>query len=512
MDPAAADIQESRGDLMCPPSPQRPRRLGPAAHPRGTRFPVGDLLSVAVLLLGSCRTQAWAAEYFVNKQGRDTNSGLSRGTAFLTIQRGVGALKPGDTLAIGPGEYLENVKIVDFGDTEKGTLIRAETPGTVLLRGDRDAELDFRKADGRRFVYVGDCAGDVLSVHEVDTLIALAPAADAEALEFGPGRFFHDKAARKLYVSSSDFQPPGRHCYAIGTLRGDGFLARNSRRITFEGLAARGFTRPPAKPELCYPISGFMLRDCRRCVVRRCVALLNESGVTVNNGKSGGDNVVELCRLYGNREGLVGYDPSGETFRRCHCFLNEIYGARFYGTRKGDKLCLFWRLVAWGNPGGDYWFKGKGLSNEETYAKAERCVAFKDCHIRALSHCVKGGRDWRGGSHPDSVNLPEEQKQFMAFVDREFADPLNFDFRPQATSTLRKPGRNCNYRGPHPYTADIRYVSPAGSDRNDGFSMTNPWKTLGHAFKKLRPGDTLYIAGGRYSSATPLTVSGPPKA
>ena len=460
-----------------------------------------------MLLLGSCGTQAWAAEYFVNKQGGDTNSGLSRGTAFLTIQRGVEALKPGDTLAIGPGEYPENVTIVDFGDAEKGTLIRAETPGTVLLRGDRDAELDFRKVDGRRFVYVADCEGDVLSVHEVDTLISLAPAADAEALEFGHGRFFHDKVGRKLYVSSSDFQPPGRHCYAIGTLRGDGFLARNSRRITFEGLAARGFTRPVTKPELCYPISGFMLRDCRRCVVRRCVAFLNESGVTVNNGKSDGDNVVEFCRLYGNREGIVGYNPSGETFRDSHCFLNEIYGARFYGTRRKDKLCLFSRLVAWGNPGGDYWFKGKGLSTEETYAKAERCVAFKDCHIRALSHCVKGGRDWRGDSPPDSVLLPDGQTQFMEFVDREFADPLNFDFRPQATSTIRRPGENCIYRGPYPYTADIRYVSSEGSDRNDGFSMANAWKTLKHAFKKLRPGDTLYIAGGRYSIATPLTVA-----
>ena len=460
----------------------------------------------ALLLLTSCRTQVWAAERYVNKQGKDTNSGLSRGTAFLTIQRGAEALKPGDTLSIGPGEYLENVKIVDFGDAERGTLIRAETPGTVLLRGDRDAELHFRKVDGRRFVYVADCGGDVLSVHEVDTLIALAPAADAEALEFGHGRFYHDKAGRKLYVSSSDFQPPGRHCYAIGTLRGDGFLARNSRRITFEGLAARGFATPVTKPELCYPISGFMLRGCQHCVARRCVAFLNESGVTVNNGEGDGDNVVELCRAYGNREGIVGYNPSGETFRGCHCFLNEIYGARFYGTRREDKLCLFSRLVAWGNPGGDYWFKGKGLSTEERYARAERCVAFKDCHIRALSHCVKGARDLRGGGHPDSVSLPDGQAQFMEFVDREFADPLNFDFRPQATSTIRKPGENCDYRGPYPYTADIRYVSREGSDQNDGFSTINAWKTLEHAFKRLRPGDTLYIAGGRYSSAAPLTV------
>ena len=459
-----------------------------------------------VLLPAFCGARAWAAEHFVNKQGKDTNRGLGPEAAFLTIQRGVEALKPGDTLTIGPGEYLESVRVVNLGNAEQITLIRAEIPGTVLLRGDRDAELDFRKVGGRRFVHVADCEGDVLSVHEVDTLTALAPAADPEALEFGPGRFFHDKAGGKLYVSSSDFQSPSRHCYAIGALRGDGFLAKNSRRITFEDLAARGFTRPVTKSELCYPISGFMLRDCTGCVVRRCVALLNESGVTVNNGDGHGENLVERCRTYGNGEGIVGYNPSGETFRDSHCFLNATYGARFYGTRRGDKLCLFSRLVAWGNPGGDYWFKGKGLSEEQTHARAERCVALKDCHIRALSHCVKGSRDWRGRPDPSNIDLPDGQKQFLAFVDREFADPLNFDFRPQATSAARKPGGSRDYSGPYPYTADIRYVSPEGSDQNDGFSTPNAWKTAEHALKKLRPGETLYITGGRYSIAAPLTL------
>ena len=51
-----------------------------------------------------------AAEYFVNKQGNDANNGQRRDKAFLIIQKGVNALKPGDTLTIGPGEYLENVK------------------------------------------------------------------------------------------------------------------------------------------------------------------------------------------------------------------------------------------------------------------------------------------------------------------------------------------------------------------------------------------------------------------
>ena len=53
---------------------------------------------------------AEGADYFVNKQGNDANDGASRATSFLTIQTGVDALKPGDTLTIGPGEYFENVQ------------------------------------------------------------------------------------------------------------------------------------------------------------------------------------------------------------------------------------------------------------------------------------------------------------------------------------------------------------------------------------------------------------------
>ena len=61
---------------------------------------------LAVLLGAMLAWQAhvYAAEYFVTKQGNDANNGTSRETAFLTIQKGVDALKPGDTLTIGPGE------------------------------------------------------------------------------------------------------------------------------------------------------------------------------------------------------------------------------------------------------------------------------------------------------------------------------------------------------------------------------------------------------------------------
>ena len=81
----------------------------------------------AVLLAASIglASTGQAGERFVSKQGSDANTGESWDAAFLTIRKGVNALKPGDTLTVGPGEYLENITLHDFGDSGRQTLIRA---------------------------------------------------------------------------------------------------------------------------------------------------------------------------------------------------------------------------------------------------------------------------------------------------------------------------------------------------------------------------------------------------
>lgn len=42
------------------------------------------------------------------------------------------------------------------------------------------------------------------------------------------------------------------------------------------------------------------------------------------------------------------------------------------------------------------------------------------------------------------------------------------------------------------------FLSPSGRDSNDGRSEGRSWATLGRAAEELRPGDTLYVAGGHY--------------
>jgi hypothetical protein len=56
------------------------------------------------------------------------------------------------------------------------------------------------------------------------------------------------------------------------------------------------------------------------------------------------------------------------------------------------------------------------------------------------------------------------------------------------------------------------YVDPArGNDTNPG-SADAPWKTLAHAVRQLKAGDTLYLRGGTYHEKVSLTRSGTPEA
>lgn len=459
---------------------------------------------------------AEGADYFVNKQGSDTNNGASRASSFLTIQAGMDALKPGDTLTIGPGEYFENVKLRGFGDLDKETLIRAEVAGTVVLRGDRDAELDFAKVPGRRFVYVADCEMDILSVHEADTLTNLAPAADPNALEFGPARYYYDAEAGKLYVSTSDFQPASRHRFTIGVLKDHGFHMFKCRRVVLDGLAASGYRTAVDRERLLLPISGFMLHETGQCEVRRCTAFFNGSGITINSGigsntdrpGEGKGNLVENCRAFANRlDGIVAYNPDGETIRNCHSFLNQTYGARFYGGRASEARCLMEDVIAWGNPGGDFWTKGRGLSGYNKEVVAQRCIAFRDCWFQNFHHGMVGGRtNVPVNEGMTTIVLPDEHKEFHEFLDTNFADPLNFDFRLQATSSFRQSATSKTDIGPHPYEADIYYVKPDGDDDLDGLSMTCAWKTPSRAVGRLKPGDTLYVAPGRYAGNLAMTA------
>src|SRR5262245_30125223 len=54
---------------------------------------------------------------------------------------------------------------------------------------------------------------------------------------------------------------------------------------------------------------------------------------------------------------------------------------------------------------------------------------------------------------------------------------------------------------------DERYVSPTGSDRDDG-SLKHPWATIQHAALAVKPGMTVHVLPGTYLGPIRTRISG----
>jgi hypothetical protein len=426
--------------------------------------------------------------YFVSLAGNDANSGLARDTAFRTVQRGVDALCPGDTLIITPGEYLGSTCRTNLGGANADTVIRAEIPGMAILRGDIPAP-PFRKVEGYRNIYEAgfDTGVDIQGVNELDTLIVLGRAANIADLDFSPGMFYYDRQAKKLFISPPDMTlPPGRR-YSVAVTPGAIVDLISPRRVILEGLAATGAGLRS---------QGFNLLQPDGCVIRDCRAYFNPAdGFYVSTERAGTRNLLERCAAWANGRGFMCFCPNRSTVRDSQAFLNANMGFWLYGG-PGSSQGTTNRLencLAWGNP---IEFELKASPVQE----ADRCVfpgvGSENSLGRVVLNSLMGfvargpGKTWR-----NNLFLADNK---TADPEAEFADPLNNDYRLQATSRFRGAGTNGMDPGPFPYEANIFYVSRNGDDKADGLSISNALKTLSRAAKDLKAGDTLYIAPGRY--------------
>ena len=447
---------------------------------------------------------AQATEYFVNKQGAEANDGTSRETAFLTFQKGVDALKPGDTLTIGPGEYAENVSRVDLGNAQSDTVIRAEIPRTVILRGDAPAP-DFEKVEGYRFVYAAPFDWAPEAVLEHGTMKILEKKSNVMELEFELGSMLYDAAAKRLYISPASQKSPEGRRYTVVFSGESGLQLTNPVRVTLEGISATGFhrtmSRRPGRWIEDYQW-GIALDRPSSCTVRDCCAFLNCGGIVLNNGRG---NVVEDCVAHDNADHNIqcfgGDNNADNVFRNCYAYRSGC-GIDSYTTFSGP--VLFKNSVSWGHHL-DYSTKG---GNSQQFASIESCVALGNIRIHNLKNCIFGGRDNEYGRDVtytrDNIIFTQEED---LDIDREFADPINMDWRLQGDSRFVGAGEGGKDRGLYPdHNYTIYFLSPGGDDANDGMSVGKTWKTLARAVKDLKPGDTLYLTEGVYRTEGPVAI------
>ena len=470
---------------------------------RGRTDAIVGMLVFALLAVSS----AYGAEYFVAKAGGDQAAGLSEKMAFATIAKGVSVLKPGDTLTILPGHYFESVSARLAGRPDAPITIRAKRPGTALMRGDVDVS-GFQRAEGTRYTYWIEFDRRAEGVADRANLRLYEPMLSIAEVEQNLATFCQDSETKRLYVHTSDSSHPDSNALSVSVTNGFGILlTRPTRDVVVDGLAFTGYNSRD------YPDGpgsrsrwGLHIECGERVVVRICTSFLNSGGIYL---LAPSDSVVEDCYAFANFGRFLGlggnilaWSGHNTTFRR-----NVVEGfwrlpvsaadITFYGGARADK-----KLPS-------------GLMENNLAINAGLMIkgafAFDDRTFQR-GNCVVGGNGAAGaGAYffrvPDASNLLLRNNESAAAL-RTYADPIAYDYRLQSDAPSRGKGPDGTDPGPFPYRDEVFFVSPTGDDGKPGTSLALAWKTLAHAARTVRAGQTVYVTEGVYNESLVPASSG----
>ena len=443
-------------------------------------------LFLALLLVSA----ADATEYFVSPRGNDAAAGSTASAALATVGKGVSLLKAGDTLTILPGEYPESVEVRKLTGTKDAPItIRAQRPGTVLLRG--DLEVVGWEATGTAGVFAASFEGTTQGVADPRTVTHYEPAASASEIASKPGAFFHDAESNRLLVRTRDGRAPT--VLLVSITNGNGLTLENCAHIAVEGLTFTGYQH--ADTSVLFGSRtrwGVLVGKSEFITLRRCTAYLNSGGLCFTTGTA--NSVIEECFVFGNASRTIGIS-------------NQILGW-------GAKDCIFRRNRIEG-------FNGAGSQDQITfYSNAGHANLLENNTAIRASFMDKGEADnvrvagnITTGPSPQFYR-PEDASNLRvlytnpAKLAAQFADPVNGDFRLLPESPQRGKGLNGADPGPNPFREEVLFVAPEGDDSAPGLSPTKPWKSLKHAAAAAKPGDTIYLLPGVYAEALQPARSG----
>ncbi len=431
-----------------------------------------------------------AVDYYVAPSGSDKAPG-SRAHPFATFRRGLKALKAGDTLILAPGDYAGAGVVKLAGTPEKPIVVRAEIPGTAVIRGDREVK-GFRPVSGTHFIYELDRNEAAGGVKERDTLTYYRPVSCFDLLKYDRAVYFHDVKKGKLYVVTSDGRAPGEHFVTVcgGDPReGHGLqLIDKSCYVRFEGLKVTGFDSYVTKWEgRYYSIKSLLLNHSSNIEVDNCRFFLNGCGLTFWECRN---CRVENCTAYANHSLAVGSAANiyftGKTencvVRNCTAFKSHLSGIRFYSGPFPH--CVIDRCAAWGH----------GMSDLEIKAPDKTAVISESIGVKCavnttVRNCITGGNSYRLTPKDDPTSLYWRQPGLKEKMNDNLADFDNWDGRPMSDSALK---------GGLSHDKKLFFLAPGGSDANSGTTIRAPRKSL----KGIPDGATVYLMPGKYGKLT----------
>ena len=477
-----------------------------------------SILALAALL--AFTVSASGETYYVATNGSDKQAGLSGGEAFRTIQRGVNALKPGDTLIIGPGVYHEEVRIEKSGSPERPITIRSQYPRRAHLVGSVRLSRWSRVPDTKH-AWRAPLARVAYLVCETDTDTEYLEVANLRDLDRTPGSHIYDEKEKALYVHPTDSEAMGHHVVDACVLD-YGFVSQTAtpywnHRMRRVGVRINGFVVSG------YSHGGIMARNADYCEVKDCVVYHTRRGIFFHGAFR---SRIAGCEAFSNQDrfmqemgdiGIMSYS-SECVIENNVAYNTPQYGIRYYGAFNGNVMR---GNLAYGCQIGIHvkgsFFNAKSARRYLRYAtgKPEYNPNVRMMFERNVAHnCISWGlipkacvfRNNTGvlflrSSGLNQANLLLQENEVAA---ARFVDPAYHDLRLQSDTPHRIAGPNGGTLGAFPYRGDVFFVKSDGDDAKAGTSVASAWKTLAHACRKLRTGHTLYALPGVYKEGLSL--------
>lgn len=318
----------------------------------------------------ACLTRPSGAEsFYVSLAGNDAASGTAA-TPWRTVQHGVDALKPGDTLLIGPGIYRELIHIKQSGTAQAPVTIASQPGARVVISGADRLDGGWRKEPGTDAVYSHDwtyrfpIGGPNDLTHPGDREHQLTGRAEQvihagrllrqvlKREQTAPGTFFVDLDAKRLYVWLRGSDDPDR-TEMEGSVRGNWLTSEpgvsyvHIRGLVFRyaaNHAQRGaFALSQSGGEKAQRAHDWIVEDCvferangpgasltgQNHIFRRCV--FQDNGQLGFGTSRCDDTRMERCGIY--RNNAKGYSTGWEAGG---CKVTMSRGFVFDGCRSLD--------------------------------------------------------------------------------------------------------------------------------------------------------------------------------
>lgn len=400
--------------------------------------------------------------FYVSPEGNDAADGLAAQNAWATLARAAGTLRPGDTLYILPGRYMEDL-VINAGEPDgEAIAIRgrgadaAEIAGNVRVANSHN--LGFERLDFHAPVAI---TGGGCLVFEQCAFGGGVAARGVEGLRVFHCEFSRDGSPQldlsggmEMFLAGNRFENTGGAAVSIDDSRAVLYADYNAYRRTDSAWRLGGET----------------------VALDRLPAGMERYATAVDVGEA-----TAASGPYGHAAGRYRLD-TGRPFRIAGPFMHAV-GA----TSANIEL---------------YAMRNAGIGRREPNAVVE--IAWGETPECENVQSVPRGLEFFGSV--SLTGLEPDTKYYVRLnsvrpVEAEMAEPSETDWcaEPISFTTTRR------YADPVTY-----HVSPGGDDANSGYSPTSPLRTLYRASELVRPGDTVLTGEGVYKGRLYLRATGLP--